>query len=277
MPATVWKGFLSFGLVSFPIRLYSAARPEHVRFNMLHRKDLSRIKEVWYCAEEDKPVDRSEIIKGYQVSKGEYVPVEEEDLKKIAPATATTMEILQFVPAKEVDPIYFESSYYVAPDETVSKPYELFFQALTDTQYNAIAKVTMHNREHVVLIRAGKSGLLLHTLFYQNELRSANQPEVKLKAKSSGKELALAKSLIEHLARPFKPEEFHDEYREHVEKLIEQKSKGQKITPTHAPRKAPVVDLMDALKRSLETSKKPAAKAAARAVKKAPARKHRAA
>ncbi len=277
MPATVWKGFLSFGLVSFPIRLYSAARPDHVRFNMLHRKDLSRIKEVWYCAEEDKPVDRSEIIKGYQISKGEYIPVEEEDLKKIAPATATTMDIVQFVPAKEVDPIYFESSYYIAPDETVSKPYELFFQALADTKYSAIAKVTMHNREHVVLIRAVRNGLLLHTLFYQHELREANQPELKLKGKPTGKELALAKSLIEHLAGPFKPQEFHDEYREHVEKLIEQKSKGQKITPAHAPRKAPVVDLMEALKRSLETSKKPAAKAATKAVKKSPARKHRAA
>jgi len=273
MPSTVWKGFLSFGLVSFPIRLYSAARADHVRFNMLHRKDLSRIKEVWYCAEEDQPVERSEIIKGYQVSKGEYIPVEDEELKKIAPPTATTMDILQFVPAKEVDPIYFESSYYVAPDETVSKPYELFFQALTDTQYSAVAKVTMHNREHVVLIRSAKKGLLLHTLFYQNELRAANQPELKFKGKATGKELALAKSLIEHLARPFKPEEFHDEYRKHVEHLIEQKSKGQKITPTHAPRKAPEVDLMEALKRSLETSRKPAAKA----VKKAPVRKHRAA
>lgn len=272
MPATVWKGFLSFGLVSFPIRLFSAARPDHVRFNMLHRKDLSRIKEVWYCAEEDRPVERSEIIKGYQVSKGEYIPVEEEDLKKIAPPTATTMEILQFVPAADVDPIYFESSYYVAPDESISKPYELFFQALTQTDYSAIAKVTMHNREHVVLIRAAHTGLLLHTLFYPNELRAANQPEVKLKGKATGKELALAKSLIEHLTRPFKPEEFHDTYRENVERLIEQKSKGEKITTTRAPRKAPVVDLMEALKRSLETSKKPAARA-----KKAPARKHRAA
>jgi DNA end-binding protein Ku len=187
MPATVWKGFISFGLVSFPIRLFSAARPDHIRFNMLHRKDRSRIKEVWYCAKEDKPVGRADIVKGYEVSKGEYVVVEDEELKKIAPATATTMEILQFVRDQEVDPIYFESSYYVAPDETVSKPYELFLQALTETRYEAIAKVTMHNREHTVVIRATDGGLLLHTLFYPNELRAANRPDVKSGKKASGK------------------------------------------------------------------------------------------
>jgi len=251
MPATVWKGFLSFGLVSFPVRLFSAARADHIHFNMLHRKDLSRIKEVWYCSKEDKPVDRSDIVKGYEVSKGEYVVVEDEELKKITPATASTMEILQFVHDKEVDPIYFESSYYVAPDETVSKPYELFLHALTETQYDAVAKVTMHNREHTVLIRAGKSGLLLHTLFYPNELRAANQPAIKRGAKTSAKELTLAKNLIQHLAGPFKPEEFHDTYRENVERLIEQKRKGQKVTPISRPGKAPVIDLMEALNRSL--------------------------
>jgi len=267
MPATVWKGFLSFGLVSFPVRLFSAARADHVRFHMLHRKDLSRIKEVWYCAEEDKPVDRSDIVKGYEISKGQYVPVEEEELKKIAPPTASTMEIVQFVRDKEVDPVYFESSYYVAPDETVSKPYHLFFQALTESQYSALAKVTMHAREHAVLIRAAKRSLLLHTLFYPNELRAANQPEVKPEKKAAGKELALAKTLIERLAGPFRPEELYDTYREAVERLIEQKRKGQKISATSHPRKAPVIDLMEALKRSPGNTadSRPAAKTAAKA------------
>ena len=164
MPATVWKGFLSFGLVSFPVRLFSAARADHIHFHMLHRKDLSRIKEVWFCAEENKPVDRSDIVKGYETSKGEYVVVEDEELKKIAPATASTMEILQFVREKEVDPIYFETSYYMAPDETVSKPYKLLYHALTESEYSAIAKVTMHGREHTVLIRTAPTGLLAHTL-----------------------------------------------------------------------------------------------------------------
>ena len=163
MPAIVWKGYISFGLVSFPVRLFSAARAESVHFHMLHRKDLSRVKEVWYCAEEDKPIERSEIVKGYETSKGEYVTVEDDELKNIAPTTATTMEILQFVKETDVDPIYFQSSYYFAPGD-VPKPYALFAKAMQDSGYCAIAKVTMHGREHVVLIRSADGDLILHTL-----------------------------------------------------------------------------------------------------------------
>jgi len=260
MAAIVWKGYLSFGLVTFPVRLFSAARPDHVRFHMLHRKDLSRIKEVWYCAKEDKPVEPSDIVKGYEISKGDYVVVEDEELKKIAPPTATTMEISQFVREDEVDPIYFENSYYLGPDETVSKPYQVFHQALSESRYGALGKVTMHNREHVVLVRAARTGLLLHTLFYPNELRAANQPAIRPGKKASSKELSLAKSLIQHLAGPFEPAKFHDTYREAVEHLIEQKRKGEKITPIRRTRKAPVTDLMEALRRSLASGAEKAAK-----------------
>jgi DNA end-binding protein Ku len=265
MPAIVWKGNLSFGLVSFPVRLFSAARTASVHFHMLHEKDLSRIKEVWYCAEEDRPVERSQIVKGYEVSKGKYVVVEESELKKIAPPTARTMDILQFVGRDDVDPIYFQSSYYVAPDNNVSKPYALFLAALTSTRHDAIAKVTMHNREHVVLIRPTENGLVLHTLFYVDELQQKNRPEAP-KTKFTSKELDMAKSLIEHLKAPFAPKEFHDTYRENVERLIEEKQKGRKITTVKPPRKAPVIDLMEALKRSIKasetakTSAKPAPK-----------------
>jgi len=142
MPVTVWKGYISFGLVSFPVRLFSAARAEAVHFHMLHKKDLSRVKEVWYCAKENKPIERSEIVKGYEASKGDKsVVVDEDELKKIAPPTASTMEILQFVRNDEVDPIFFESSYYVAPEENVSKPYGLFLAALTETKHDALAKI----------------------------------------------------------------------------------------------------------------------------------------
>src|SRR6476660_3686786 len=146
MPATVWKGFISFGLVSFPVRLFSAARSERVEFHMLHKKDLSRVKEVWYCAEENKPIDRADIVKGYETSKNQYVVVEDEELKKIAPPTATTMDILQFVANDEVDPIFFESSYYVGAEDKTTKPYALFTAALTETKQDAIAKIAMHNR-----------------------------------------------------------------------------------------------------------------------------------
>jgi DNA end-binding protein Ku len=257
MAAIVWKGFISFGLVSFPVRLFAAARPETVHFHMLHKKDRSRVKEVWYCSEENKPIDRSEIEKGYEVSKGEYVVVEEEELKKVAPATATTMDVLQFVDKDEVDPILFESSYYISTEDKTAKPYVLFMAALTETKQDAIAKVAMHNREHLVLIRPFNSGLVLHTLYYQDELHKANRGETP-KAKYTAKELELAKSLVAQLAAPFKAAEFTDTYRESVERLIEQKRKGQKVTTVRQPAKAPVTDLMEALKRSLKSASAPA-------------------
>jgi DNA end-binding protein Ku len=256
MPAIVWKGYISFGLVSFPVRLFSAGRAEAVHFHMLHRKDLSRVKEVWYCAEEDKPIGREDIVKGYEVSKGEYVVVEDEDLKEIAPATASTMEVLQFVRESDVDPIYFEHSYYVAPGEELTKPYAVFSKALKDTKYSAIAKVSMHNREHVVLIRSSDDTLVLHTLFYPNELHSGNKQSAPAKTSATVKEVALATQLIKQLAAPFKPNQFNDTYRENVEKLIEQKKKGQKVTSEPQPKRAKVVDLMEALKKSLGTSSK---------------------
>ena len=252
MPATVWKGYLSFGLVSFPVRLFSAARPESIHFHMLHRKDLSRVKEVWYCAEENKPIERSDIVKGYEASKDEYVVVENEELKKVAPPTASIMEIVHFVGKDDVDPLLFESSYYVAPEEKVSKPYALFMTALKNTKRDAIAKVTMHNREHVVLIRPIEDSLVLHTLYYEDELHRENKGEAP-KGKFTAKELEMAKSLIGHLTAPFKPEQFHDTYRENVQRLIEAKQNGQKVATVKQPRQAPVIDLMEALKRSLQS------------------------
>jgi DNA end-binding protein Ku len=220
---------------------------------MLHRKDLSRVKEVWYCAEEDKRIERTDMVKGYETSKGEYVVVEDEELKKIAPPTASTMDILQFVRDTEVDPIYFEKSYYVAPGDGGSKPYGLFLKALQETKFNAIAKVSMHGREDTVLIRAAGDQLILHTLYYEDELHAGNKAGG---AKTSGtaKELALATQLVRQLAAPFKPGEFHDTYRENVERLIEQKKKGGKITMEPKAKRAPVIDLMEALQKSLKAS-----------------------
>jgi DNA end-binding protein Ku len=164
------------------------------------------------------------------------------------------MDILQFVDSGEVDPIYFEASYYVAAEDKTAKPYALFLAALTETKQDAIAKIAMHNREHIVLIRPSREGgLVLHTLYYPDELQEANRSEPP-ETKYSAKELELAQSLVRHLKAPFKPREFRDEYRENVERLIEQKQKGQKVTEIKQPRKAPVIDLMEALKRSLKSA-----------------------
>ena len=256
MPATVWKGYLTFGLVSFPIRLYSAARPEPVRFHLLHKKDLSRVKEVMYCAREDKPLDRSEIVKGYEYEKDRYVVIEPEDLEKIAPPTATAMEILQFTRIDEIDPIYLETSYYVAPEESVSRPYSLLFSAMKDTGYDALAKVTMHGREHIVILRPAENSIVLHTMYFSEELHKEKQVTAPKQAKFDKKEIELAKKLIETLTAPFKPEQFHDEYKQNVEKLIATKRAGRKLTPIRQPKAAPVIDLMQALQQSLAKNAK---------------------
>jgi DNA end-binding protein Ku len=261
--AAVWKGQISFGLVSFPVTLHAAARAEAVHFHLLHKKDGSRVREVFYCIEEDKPVDRSELAKGFAVSKGKYVTVEDEELKKIAPVTASTMDVVQFVGSGDVDPIYFESSYYVAADERVGKAYALFVATLKETEQSAIAKIAMHNREHVVLMRASEYGLVLHTLYYPDELHKGNRGEPP-SVKYSVKELELAKSLVDQLKAAFKPQEFKDTYRENVEHLIAQKQKGRKVAAVKQPKKAPVIDLMEALRKSLKTSAAARKKAAAK-------------
>src|SRR5580765_3034039 len=153
MASTVWKGHLTFGLVSFPVRLYSAARGESISFNQLHKADGSRIKQMIYCAAEDKPIPRSEIVKGYEYEKDRYVVIEDEEIKK-------------FVKSEQVDPIFLETSYYMAPDEAGEKPYALLFDALKRTGYVGVAKIAMHNREHVVILRPGQNGVLMHTMYY---------------------------------------------------------------------------------------------------------------
>jgi DNA end-binding protein Ku len=218
---------------------------------MLHKKDLSRIHEVFYCAAEDKPVERDDIVKGYEYEKNRYVVIEPEELKKIAPPTATVMEILQFVRMSEIDPIFLETSYYVAPEESVSRPYALLFEAMKTTEYDALAKVAMHGREHIVILRPAENGIVLHTMYFEDELQKANRAATGPAKKFDKKEMDLARKLIETLAAPFDPEKFHDEYKENVEKLIESKRAGKKIQAVKQPRKAPVIDLMQALQRSL--------------------------
>ena len=260
MASTVWKGHLTFGLVSFPVKLYSAARGESISFNQLHKTDGSRIKQVIYCQAEDKPIPRSEIVKGYEYEKDRYVVIEDEELKKVAPSTAKAMEILEFVKADEVDPIYLETSYYMAPDEAGEKPYALLFEALKKTGYAGVAKLAMHNREHIVILRPGDKGVLLHTMYYSHEIRKVDEFRTDLSLVKE-KELALATSLIEALADKFDPEKYKDEYRENILKAIEAKKHGEVVVEAPQPHREKVVDIMEALKQSLATARKPAASA----------------
>src|SRR5512140_3356741 len=171
MAATVWSGYLTFGLISMPVRLYSGARGSRISFHMLHRDDLTRIKQQLYCPNDERVVDRSEIVKGYEYRKGEYVVIEPDEIKKIEPKTAKAMEILEFVKAEEVDPIYFEASYYLTPEEAGRRPYVLLARALEQTGTVAIAKLTMHNREYTVILRPYRNGIMLHTMYYADEVR----------------------------------------------------------------------------------------------------------
>ncbi len=172
MAATTWKGYISFGLISIPIRLYTAARTRRVGFHQLHSVCHSRIKQHLYCPTCDRNVERSELIKGYQVAKGEWAIIEEDEIRKIAPTSTGTMEILEFVGVQEVDPIYFDASYYVVPEDAGRRAYSLLLETMRRTGFAAVAKVAMHQREFVVVIRPCQQGLTLHTIFYANEVRA---------------------------------------------------------------------------------------------------------
>src|SRR5579871_354618 len=256
MASTVWKGHLTFGLLSLPVKLYSAARSETVGFNQLHKHDNSRVKQVLYCQSEDKPIPRDEIVKGYEYEKGKYVVVADEDIKKVAPKTAKVMEIQEFVKSGDVDPVYLESSYYMAPDEGGEKPYALLFEALKETKYYAIAKIAMHNREHVVVLRPGERGMILHTMYYEDEVRRSEEFRTDT-SKVSEKEMNLAKMLVESLAAEFEPDKYHDTYRDNLRKMIDAKVEGHRVVETPEPHVAPVIDIMEALKKSLEARKPP--------------------
>ena len=264
MASSVWKGHLTFGLVSFPIRLFSAARGETVSFNLLHKDDHSRIKQVTFCQAEDKPVPRSDLVKGYEYEKDHYVVIDEDDIKKVAPKTAKVMEILEFVKADQVDPIYLESSYYVAPDEGGEKPYALLFQALRESGYYALAKVAMHNREHIIVLRPGSKGILSHTMYFQDEIRQVEEFRTDTSLVKD-KELAMAKMLISSLEADFEPQKYHDEYRANLQRMIEAKIEGKKVVETPEAHVAPVIDIMEALKKSLADKRKPAQAATASA------------
>jgi len=260
MASTVWKGHVTFGLVSFPVKLYTAARSETISFNQLHKEDHSRVKQVLYCQAEDKPIARTDIVKGYEYEKGRWVVVDDEEIKRMAPPSAKTMEIVEFVKSSEVDPVYFESSYYMAPDDAGERPYALLYEALERTGYTGVAKITMHNREHIALFRPGPKGLMMHTMYYADEVRASEEFRTD-KSLVKEKELSLATMLIESLAAEFQPEKYHDSYRDNLRAMIDAKVQGKEVVAPPEPETARVIDIMEALKQSLAIAKKPASTA----------------
>jgi DNA end-binding protein Ku len=252
MPSSTWKGYLTFGLISIPIRLSPAARTERISFNQLHKVCHTRLKQPLFCPTCDRMVERSEVEKGYEYEKGQYLLFSQEELDEVEPETARTMDILEFVKLDEIDPVYFDASYYVIPEEPGQRAYQLLMEAMEKSGYAGIAKIAMHNREYIVIIRPREHGLTLHTMFYNNEIRPAAEYGHTDKALIKEQERTLAEQLIESLAAPFEPGKYQDTYQNGLQELIDAKASGRKISVVpHAASKTPVIDLMEALKKSL--------------------------
>jgi DNA end-binding protein Ku len=251
MASTVWKGYVTFGLITIPVRLFAAARTERVSFNQIHEPCGSRIKQQTVCPRCERVVERSELVKGFEVEKDRFVIIGDEDIKSVAPASSDSMEILEFVKAEGIDPIYYDASYFMVPEEAGKKAYHLLLETMQKSGYSAVAKIAMHQREYTVIIRPHADGLLLHTMFFPEEVREVPEfhrdPNVAVKPQ----EVALAERLVEGLATDFDPSKYHDEYQGKLKEMIEAKRAGQTVE-VEAPRKlAPVIDLMAALQKSL--------------------------
>ena len=253
-PRSVSTASLTFGLVSIPVRLFPATSSKTIRFNLLHAKDMSRIQEKIFCPVEEQIVDRSELVRGYEVEKGRYVTFTDEELKELEAQTDHAIEIAEFIPVTEVDPVYFESSYLLGCEPTSAKAYHLLKEAMANANRVGVAKFTMRGKERLVLIRPFDKGLMLHTMYYEDEVRSFKEIDHGADAPVKESELNLAKRLITDLTeKKFNPEKYKDTYRERVIEAAGQKMAGHQFTES-APevRKGQVIDLMSALKESLK-------------------------
>ncbi len=246
---------ISFGLVAIPVKLYSATESAAtIRFNLLHERDGSRLKQQYVCLKEDKVVDRSEIVKGYEFAKDQYVVFSEEEIRALEEVGTHSVEVAEFVPLASVDPIYFDRTYYLAPDKGGAKPYTLFANALKESGRCAIGRWATRGRDHVVLLRALGSALALHQLHFADEVRSVRDLGVS-EANVKDSELKLAQQLIaQQSSDHFDPSAYHDEVRGRIQAAIQKKVEGEQVTVSE-PRPAAagnVIDLMSALKASLK-------------------------
>jgi DNA end-binding protein Ku len=267
--AATWKGALTFGLVSVQIQLSPAARTERISFNQLHKVCRSRLRQPLFCPTCNRMVERNEIEKGYEYEKDQYLLFTEEELDKVEPESARVMEILEFVKLDEIDPLYFDASYYATAEPASAKGYQLLKEAMLKSGHAGIAKVTMHNREYIVIIRARAEGLTIHTMFYQNEIRQPVEAGGD-KFEIRDQERTLALQLVESLSAPFQPEKYHDQYQEGLRMLIEAKAKDEDVVVAPPVSKAATSpDLLSALKQSLaQKGPKPEKKSLLRVVPK---------
>ncbi len=252
----IWKGHLTFGLVTIPMKLYTATDSKDIRFRLLHKSCLTPIQNKRYCPQHEQIVDWNDVVRGFEYAKGKFVTLDDEDLERVPLETAGTVSVNAFVNLSEIDPIYFEKSYYLSPDEGGQKAFRLLHDAMGEMQRIAVGKVVIKEKEHLVAVRPYDGALVLNTLFYSDEIRAVDQiPEFPVQAKVHPNEMKMAMELIQGLAAKFAPQEYSDEYRDALLKVIKAKVEGEEVAvPVKEERK--VVDLMDALRRSLQLTQK---------------------
>jgi DNA end-binding protein Ku len=254
MASSVWRGSIVLSLVTIPVKLYAAARAERTHLHQIHNVCHSRLKQPLFCPVCNRQVNRSEVIKGYEFDEGQYVLMEGKELKKIEAASSKHLEIVAFTKMSEIDPIFFDASYFCLPDEEGKKAYYLLLKALEDTRTVGIGKLTMHQRDYTVFLRPYQHGILVHTMYFANEIRSLPQYGVLEPVQFKPQEMKLTEQLIHSLTEPFKPKQYHNEFQERLKKLIEAKSQGKHIEIGESTNRAPVIDMMTALKKSLAAS-----------------------
>jgi DNA end-binding protein Ku len=252
--ASTWRGFVSFGLISFPVRLFPAARTSRVQLHQLHSVCNTRLRQPLFCPTCNRLVDRSEVVKGYENEEGKYVIINKEEINRIMPESGRAMEILAFVKMAEIDPIFFDSSYFLVPEDAGKKPYQLLMRTLQDTHKVGIAKVTMHQREYTVFLRPYDHGIAIHTMYFANEIREAPGYGKTDGIKLNPKEIKLAEQLVESLSEEFDIKKYHDDFETRLRALIAAKQKGREVESIPHPQRTPVIDMMTALKKSLAKS-----------------------
>lgn len=272
---SLWKGAITFGLISIPVRLYSAVQEKSLKFHLLHEEDGGRIKYERTCAKCGKKVQWDDIVKGYEYSKEHYVTFSEEELDAVDLDSIRAIDVVAFVPLTDIDPIYFNKTYYVAPEASGLKAYRLLSEALEAEGQVGVAKVALREKERLATIRLKDDMFVLETMYWPDEIRDAEFEELGKKVDVRDNEVKMARQLIQQLATDWHPEEFHDEYREKLEELVAKKVEGEEITLAAEPEQEPtkVVDLMEALKASVEQAKKTKSASTKTTKKKTAARK----
>jgi DNA end-binding protein Ku len=254
----LWKGAITFGLISIPVRLYSAVQEKSLKFNLMHEEDGGRIKYERVCSKCGKKVSWDDLVKGYEYSKDHYVTFTDEELEGLDVDSIRAIDVVAFVPLTDIDPIYFNKTYYVAPEQAGLKAYRLLADALEAEGQVGVAKVALRDKEHLATVRLKDDVFVLETMHWPDEIREPEFEELDKKVKIQDSEVKMARQLIQQLSAEFNPSEFEDEYRVKLEELVQAKVEGAEVTVAAEPEEEPtkVVDLMEALKASVEEAKK---------------------